>query len=591
MSDVFISYARSGEEQAKRVEIALVDSGFAVWRDSKLPAHRAYSEVIEERLRLARAVVVLWSADATRSHWVRAEADAAREAGTLVQATLDGTIAPMPFNQIQCADLRGADDPVNASGWPALLASVQALARPTAPAQPGSTRPRKKQVAVCVLPFANMSGDSEQEYFSDGISEDITTDLSKVSALKVTARNSAFQYKGRAGDVCDIARRLDVSHVLEGSVRKAGNRVRITAQLIDGATGGHVWADRYDRDLTDIFAIQDEISQAIVDALKVKLLPAEGKAIATRGTENVEAYDLYLMARQHWLAGNHGDPRREERFIKLCECAVEIDPNYAQAWALLAIARSILWHGFGKGDDGVEAAHRALAINPEVAEAYCPIVRQLTEQRHYPEAEIKVAQALRLQPDSWEINKEASRVHMRQRHFEQAARHIEKCLSITQADYYSWGLLLTCYRALGDMDGIQRAATMALAHSEDVLAHDPANGAALSIAARALAALGDADRALDLIERALEADAANMSMRYNLASAHASLSDPDSALALLQPVFEKSSRVMIAWATIDPDVDVLRDDPRFHEMLEAAQHRVGIEASSSPAEALSQPRS
>jgi adenylate cyclase len=141
------------------------------------------------------------------------------------------------------------------------------------------------------------------------------------------------------------------------------------------------------------------------------------------------------------------------------------------------------------------------------------------------------------------------------------------------------------------MDGIQRAATMALAHSEDVLAHDPANGAALSIAARALAALGDADRAIDLIERALEADAANMSMRYNLASAHASLSDPDSALALLQPVFEKSSRVMIAWATIDPDVDVLRDDPRFHEMLEAAQHRVGIEASSSPAEALSQPRS
>ena len=130
-----------------------------------------------------------------------------------------------------------------------------------------------------------MSGDSEQEYFSDGISEDITTDLSKISALGVVARNTAFTFKGRSVDVEEVARKLGVSHVLEGSVRKAGGRVRINAQLIDGATGEHVWAERYDRDLEDIFKIQDEISQAIIEALKVKLLPQEKKAIEKRGTE------------------------------------------------------------------------------------------------------------------------------------------------------------------------------------------------------------------------------------------------------------------------------------------------------------------
>src|SRR6202140_4256928 len=151
-----------------------------------------------------------------------------------------------------------------------------------------------------------MSGDPEQEYFSDGISEDIITDLSKVSALWVAARNTSFSFKGKHADAPQIARQLKVSHLLEGSVRKAGGRVRITAQLIDGATGGHIWAERYDRDLSDIFALQDEISQAIVAALKLKLLPEEKQAIERRGTESVEAYDLYLMARQYLVVGNRG---------------------------------------------------------------------------------------------------------------------------------------------------------------------------------------------------------------------------------------------------------------------------------------------
>ena len=162
-----------------------------------------------------------------------------------------------------------------------------------------------RKLSICVLPFANMSGDVEQEYFSDGISEDIITDLSKVSALAVISRNSAFQYKGKHIDLPKVARELKVSHVLEGSVRKAGGRVRITAQLIDGATNDHVWAERYDRDLNDIFALQDEISEAIVNALKLKLLPNEKKAIEERGTNSLDAYNLFLMARKLGQSGVH----------------------------------------------------------------------------------------------------------------------------------------------------------------------------------------------------------------------------------------------------------------------------------------------
>src|SRR6184192_4021416 len=232
---------------------------------------------------------------------------------------------------------------------------------PARPAQKGE--PARERISICVLPFANMSGDTEQEYFSDGISEDIITDLSQVSALHVVSRNTAFTFKGKPVDVRHVASQLNVTHVLEGSVRKAGGRVRITAQLIDGSNDGHVWAERYDRDLNDIFAIQDEISRAIVAALKVKLLPEEKKAIERRGTDNVEAYNLYLLGRQIYTIGFEGDLRRGEAIIRFCQRAVEIDPNYAEAWALIAMAEMALRSHFGgSGDGGVSAAERALEL-------------------------------------------------------------------------------------------------------------------------------------------------------------------------------------------------------------------------------------
>src|SRR5256886_11455405 len=257
------------------------------------------------------------------------------------------------------------------------------LAKPNhrATTVPATTKAAKTQrPSICVLPFANMSGDPEQEYFSDGISEDIITDLSKISALHVVSRNTAFTFKGKAVDVGQVVSQLKVSHVVEGSVRKAAGRVRITAQLIDGANDSHIWAERYDRDLNDIFAIQDEISHAIVDALKVKLLPEEKKAIERHGTDNVEAYNLFLMARESFVTGFEADERRNKAIIRLCRRAVEIDPNYAEAWALIAMAEMVMGAaGVRIEDGGLAAAERALSLNPNLAEAHSVKARMFLE--------------------------------------------------------------------------------------------------------------------------------------------------------------------------------------------------------------------
>src|SRR5262245_58991060 len=402
------------------------------------------------------------------------------------------------------------------SDVPKKVIGAEVQSRPvTAP--PAKKPAKSERPSICVLPFANMSGDPEQEYFSDGISEDIITDLSKISALHVVSRNTAFTFKGKAVDVGQVVSQLKVSHVVEGSVRKAAGRVRITAQLIDGANDSHVWAERYDRDLNDIFAIQDEISHAIVDALKVKLLPEEKKAIEQHGTENVDAYNLFLMARQTYAVGYEADPRRMDAIIRMCRRAVEIDPNYADAWALIALAEVVLRSRVGRqgGDGGLAAAERALALNPELAEAHAVKGRILVEENRYGEASREIDIALRLNPESYEVNRSAALLRFRQKHIEEAAAYWEKALTLEEGDFGSAGMLITVYKAIGDQEGLQRAAKIALERCEKILARDSSNSAALGHSGVALAALGQRERAKEWMERALLIDPDNITMRYN----------------------------------------------------------------------------
>ncbi|HEY2483181.1 MAG TPA: TIR domain-containing protein [Caulobacteraceae bacterium] len=574
MSDVFISYARSTETQARQIGEALRALGHSVWRDDELPAHQDYSKVIEERLRSAKAVVVVWSAEAVKSQWVCAEADVAREAGTLVQLNLDAATPPLPFNRIQCADLRGWSGDLDAPGWRKVAASVAELVgakggdRAGAPAQ-------ARKLSICVLPFANMSGDAEQEYFSDGISEDIITDLSKVSALSVTARNSAFAYKGKSPDLRQVARELNVSHLLEGSVRKAGSRVRITAQLIDGAAGDHLWAERYDRDLTDIFALQDEISEAIVAALKLKLLPEEKKAIERRGTDSVEAYDLYLMANQYRWNGNFSAPHIEAT-IRLARRAVEIDPAYARSWALMGSAQATLRFRFGRQEvDSWTAVDKALALDPDLAEAHAAKAGNLRHEGRYDEASEEIEIALRLDPECYEANAAAAALCFSQGRIADAIPFWEKATALMETVVDCPAMLITCHTALGDTEGARRAARTTVARAEAILAQDRSNGMAMGYGSGALAVLGEADRCRDWMRRALLIDPDNQNMRYNFAcDLGTHLKDVDGALALLGPYFGQVTPSELAWAKVDPDMDAVRDDPRFQAMVAAAETRL-----------------
>jgi len=581
MGDIFVSYGRSTESRAHQVAEALRASGYSVWRDDELPAHRSYGDVIEERLRSAKAVVVVWSAEAARSQWVRAEADIAREAGTLVQITVDGTLPPLPFNQIQCADLKGWTGDTSVAGWRKVESSVALLVgtNTTSAASSEQKAVPARRVAICVLPFINLSGDPEQEYFSDGITDDIITDLSKVSALSVTARNTAFTFKGQTLETGQIARQLKVTHVLEGSIRKSGERVRINAQLIDGEAGDHVWADRYDRDLTDIFAIQDEISKAIVSALRLKLLPKEKKAIEHRGTSSVEAYNLYLMARQHWVSGNDGDVRRDEVVVRIARQAAEFDPDYAKAWALIALAQAEIRFRHSRPEDALASAERALQLDADLPEALCVKARYLSDEDGKPEeANRQIQMALRLDPDSWEVNKEAARLLSRSGKMREAIPYFEKAASLMESDYHSTGMLQTCYAAIGDVEGLQRSARMTLDRGERVLAQDPSIGSALGFGATALAALGDGERAKDWVKRALLMDPDNVTMRWNLACALTRyLNDNDAAIELLGTFTDHAPAPLVKYMRLDTDLDPLREDPRFEELVARAENRVALE--------------
>jgi adenylate cyclase len=332
--DIFLSYNREDSDRARQFAEGFAAQGLDVWWDVALRSGEAYDEVTEKALRDAKAVVVLWSQKSVVSRWVRAEATLAERKKTLMPAMIEPCERPIMFELVQTADLSQWQGDTSDQAWQAFARHVREFVGKDGSAGTGAREeplPRLDQISVVVLPFANMSRDEDQEYFADGISDDIITDLSKVSSLMVIARNTAFNFKGKNVDVVDLARQLNVTHVLEGSIRKAGNKVRVNAQLIDGSTGGHVWAERYDGELDDIFDLQDRLTEAIVSALKLTLLPREKQAIEDRGTGNIDAYDYYLKATSAYQSR-----AAFLEAITLGKKAVELDPSYSRGWEFLA---------------------------------------------------------------------------------------------------------------------------------------------------------------------------------------------------------------------------------------------------------------
>jgi adenylate cyclase len=582
MADVFISYARADKARVSPLVAAIEAKGWSVWWDPDISPGQEFDDQIDAELMSAKAVVVVWTPTSVVSRWVRGEARDAADRGVLVPVRFEQARLPIDVRAIHTTDLDDwHEDPESAPAQACLLALAAMIAHSSAAqAAEAKTRavPAKKEAphySVCVVPFLNMSGDPEQEYFSDGISEDIITDLNKVSALEVVSRNTAFACKGKQMDASAIARKLKVTHVLEGSVRRAGGRVRITAQLTDANNDRQVWAERYDRDTDDIFALQDEISHAIVKALRLQLLPEERRAIRRRGTDSVEAHDLYLMARQIYVTTQE-DERASQAIIRACQRATEIDPHYAQAWALLAWGqRSQSSLAAAVSDDGMTAVDQALALDPELAEAHA-VKSDILRTRGQMDAAVgEAATALKLDPESYEANRVAGRLAYLQHRFKDAVAYYEKTLNLMDSDVNSAMMLVSCYRALGDAAGRLRAAAVAVQRADAVLAHDQNNVAVIAFSANALNAAGKVERAKVRMNRALVVDPDNFGMRYNFACGLCVyLHDKDAALDMLEPLFPRISGDLLRYLQADPDFDSLHDDPRYQALVAAAEARL-----------------
>src|SRR5881392_3710312 len=418
---------------------------------------------------------------------------------------------------------------------------------------------QEEKPSIAVLPFINMSGDPEQEYFSDGITEDIITDLSKVSGLSVVARNTAFIYKGKTVEVTEVAKHLEVNSVLEGSVRKAGARVRVTAQLINGKDNRHLWADRYDRDLTDIFAIQDEITHAIVEQLKVKLLPQEKKNIAQAPTDSVEAYTYYLRGRQFLHRHSKSNYQLARRMFAK---AVELDPLYARAYAGIADCDSFLsliYH-LDVGIDSILATSaKALTLENGLAEAHASRGLALSLGKRYDEAMAEFEKAIALDPNSFEGHFFYARACVGQGKLDRAATLFERAAEIKPDDYQSLCMLIHVYRSLGRDSDSSSAARRTVERAKGELSLHPENPRPAYLGAVALVVLGEADRAREWVSRALAIDPDDVLTQYNAVCAYSLLGDIEPAFDLLERLLPHAGHELKSgWIIHDSDLDPLR---------------------------------
>ena len=472
MFDVFISHAQSTIPLVRQIADALRGLGHTVWWDEDLPVHRPFPQMIEARIRDAKAVVVIWSKDAIEGTYVRAEAEVARPAGTLVQISVNGTVPPMPFNTIQFADMTGWTGDANAPGWRKVVASVSELvgsdrAAPVTPVAAAKKQmsltgfvPRKRtfaalilggvalaivatwyglttsphpaqstgseeatsngaptndapdafanRPAIAVLPFENRSDDPKHAIFADGLAEDLITRLSAWRAFPVIGRGSSFHYRGDV-DIKRVAKELNVRYVVQGSVQRAADRIRVSAQLIDAQSGSNVWSQTYDRNVADLFDLQDEISASIAAPLVGDLTRAEAKRAQSRGTQNVDAWNLYQLGEERVLRLSREDAVAARPFF---ERAVALEPQFASAHA--GLSQAYTWQavfGLASARSNMlararESARRAVQLDPHDAQAHSALAFALLVSHDTPNGLAAAQRAVELNPsfpEAWNV--------------------------------------------------------------------------------------------------------------------------------------------------------------------------------------------
>jgi adenylate cyclase len=421
--------------------------------------------------------------------------------------------------------------------------------------------------SIAVLPFLNMSGDPDNEYFSDGISEEILNLLTKLPKLRVSSRTSSFAFKGKDMELPAVAERLGVGTILEGSVRRAGDRVRITAQLIDTKSDSHLWSESYDRKLEDVFAIQDDIARCIVNALRMTLTPQERLAIQYTATSNPQAYDFYLRGRSYY---NTMTKRGFTHALTLYQEAIERDPNYALAFAGIADVYSFLFKYGGATPEiagrTLDASQRAVELDGGLAEAHTSRGLALSINGRHEEAEREFERAIELKPTLYEAYYFYGRDCVSQGKSDKAARLFAQAVAINPENYEAFPFLATARRKAGRVEEALDADRRGVAAAEKHLEMYPDDARALYLGAGALIATGDALRATEWAERALEAAPDEPSVLYNVGCMYSMMGNKERAIALVDEAVRKGFGYR-AWLEQDGDLDPIRDDPRFKAIL------------------------
>jgi len=461
-----------------------------------------------------------------------------------------------------------------------------------------STPPAKIQ-SIAVLPFANLSGDATQDYFADAMTEELTSDLGKIAALRVISRTSAMHYKKVPKTAPEIARELNVDGVIEGSVFRSGDRVRITAQLINARSDRHLWSESYERDLKDILALQSELAQAIVSEIKIQLTPQEREHLASAHTINPDAYDAYLLGNYHASKRN---PAAIDKAIEYFQRAIRIDPSYAQAYAGLASAylEREIWGGVGIGntadqvrantlkalelDEDLAEAHallgricfgydwnwartdkeyrRAIELNANLPNAYEGYAFFLQAMGRHQEALSAVHRAVELDPlSAWYISEEG-RILYRARRYGDAIARYQRALELDSTFVPALGRMADAYEQLGKYNE-------ALSYAQKLQQMPGNSGVGLQMLARIYASMGKRHEAEEILSRTIEKSGAlGGSNDYARAVIYSALGDHDRAIAAL----ERGTRThsFFPFVFVDPQLDPLRSDPRFQRLLRRA---------------------
>jgi len=432
------------------------------------------------------------------------------------------------------------------------------------PGQAAAWGPARRSIAV--LPFANAGGEPASDYFSDGLTDEIIVTLSKLEGMRVASRTSSFAFKGQAEDVRRIGHELNVESVLEGSVQRVGERIRVNTQLVSTADGYHLWSERFDCKVEDVFAIEDEIAQSVAGAMRVILRGEERRALRQVAPADIRAYDFYLRGRQFF----HQMRKKSLQYAgEMYERAIEIDPAYARAYVGVAEAGAQLQMFYPTSSDDLARADaaslRALELAPELPEAHSARGFVLFQLKQLDEAEREFRIAIEIEPQLFEAQYLYARACFHQGRFEEAARLFREASQIRE-DYESAFFAAQSLEALGNKERAAEAYRHALELATRQMEFNPDDPRAATMRAVSLCRAGQPEEGLHWAEQALAIDPGDAGVRYNVACLYALEGEKDRAFECLEEAV-RAGFGNRAWIEKDPDLESLRDDPRFTALM------------------------